>query len=368
MTMHIVVDGRYISDYFPGIGRYTYNLVRTLRDIAPEHHYTLLVNPLQANSRFDLTGIAQAITEARPFTLREQWEVSLRLRRLRADVYHTPYYIAPYLVPGPMVVTVHDAISSRYPQYMPGLLPRISYEVAMRMALGAARRVITVSRASRDDLIRFFGVDPHKITVIPEAADAWYSPQSAEEVARVRARYALPPRYVLYLGTNKPHKNLVRLVEAWAQVNDPALLVLAGREDPRYPAVRVAVQRLGLGGRVRILGQVAENDLPGLYSGAVLFVFPSLYEGFGLPVLEAMACGTPVLCSETPALVEIAQGAAVMVNPLDVAGLASALRTLLRDRERREDLRLRGLARAAHYSWKRAARETLQVYEACTGR
>jgi alpha-1,3-rhamnosyl/mannosyltransferase len=177
---------------------------------------------------------------------------------------------------------------------------------------------------------------------------------------------------------NKPHKNIVRLVEAWKVVTgSPDLrglrdlgglegsapqLVLAGREDPRYPEARQAVQRLGLADSVRFLGDVAENDMPALYSGALLFVFPSLYEGFGLPPLEAMACGAPVVCSTTPALLEIAGDAAMTVDPLDSQDMAQAMIRVLGDSALREQMRRRSLAQAARFSWRRTAIETLAEY------
>jgi alpha-1,3-rhamnosyl/mannosyltransferase len=190
-------------------------------------------------------------------------------------------------------------------------------------------------------------------------------------VAAVRARYDLPERYLLYLGSNKPHKNLERLVEAWALLQpQPAALVIAGSWDSRYPEARQRAAALsrspaplaGLERQLLWLGPVPEADLPALYSGALLFVFPSLYEGFGLPVLEAMACGTPVACSNTSSLPEVAGDAALLANPLDTQELARAMRTALEDESLRQEMSEKGLKRAQGFSWLRTAQRTLETY------
>jgi alpha-1,3-rhamnosyl/mannosyltransferase len=172
---------------------------------------------------------------------------------------------------------------------------------------------------------------------------------------------------VLYLGSNKPHKNLVRLIEAWRIVTSsfqlPAsCLIVAGVWDERYPEVKLRAAELGLGDRVIFLGPVAESDLPALYSGATLFAFPSIYEGFGLPVLEAMACGVPVVCSNVSSLPEVAGAAALLVDPLDVDGLAAAIGRVLADGNLRAELRQKGVAQAARFTWEETARRTLAIY------
>ncbi len=378
--MRIGIDGRFIHDHFPGIGRYTYNLIQGLASVVRDDTVVVAYNPGLPNSRYDLAALGNlpnielASTESRPFSLAEQWQMPRLARRLGVDVWHAPYYIGPYLLPCPLVVTVHDAISSRYPQYLPSWTARFSYETTMRLAMMAARQVIAVSRASFNDLVHFFAVPAARLTVVYEAADPRYEPQPAQLLADLRRRLDLPQRYVLYLGMNKPHKNVVRLIEAWGLVQSKRRgledgasfpqLVLAGRSDPRYGQARETAERLNLGESIRFLGDVAEADLPALYSGAMLFVFPSLYEGFGLPVLEAMACGVPVVCSTTPALLETAGDAALMVNPLDVQALAQVMLRVLTSTELRHDLSQRGRQQAARFVWERAAAETLQVYRA----
>jgi len=285
-------------------------------------------------------------------------------------VFHAPYYIRPYWLPLPSVVTLYDVISARYPEYLPSPGARLVFEVTTRLALAVSRQILTLSEASRGDLLALYGVRPDRITVTPLAADATFRPLPPDDTGPVRARLELPQTFVLYLGINKPHKNLVRLVEAWAQVaamgipdTQYPVLILAGREDPRYPQARRRVAELGLDSRVRFLGDVAEADLPALYNLATLFVFPSLYEGWGLPVLEAMACGTPVVCGNRSSLPEVAGNAARLVDPTDVGAIAGALRELLADPEQRAAMRQRGLEQAARFSWDRVALLTLEAYQ-----
>jgi len=389
--MRIAIDGRYIQDHFPGIGRYTYNLIRALAGVVEQDTVVVIHNPRLPNTRFAMADLGRlpyvemVTTAVAPFSLAEQWLLPRLARQLDVDVWHSPYYICPYCLPCPLVVTVYDAISSHYPQYLPSLAARFSYEVAMRLAMTTARRVIAISQVSRADLIRFFAVPAAKVSVIAGAAEPRYRPQPPQAVAELRARLGLSDAYVLYVGSNKPHKNIVRLVEAWAIVGalsatadqltrvgtlqaaspaTPPQLVIAGHHDPRYPQAQDRAQQLGVQSSVRFLGAVAEADLPVLYSGAAAFVFPSLYEGFGLPALEAMACGVPVICSNTPALLEVVGDAALTVNPLDTNALAQAIARLLHDSALRHDLGQRSLKQASHFSWQRAAQEALAAYQA----
>lgn len=370
--MNIGIDARYIQDHFPGIGRYTFNLIRALVEVAPNEHFVVFYNPALRNTRYDLSELAHYPNielrriDLRTFSIAEQVAWPRIARDLSLDLLHSPYYIKPYWLPCPSVVTIYDVISARYPEYLPSAWARLAFEVTTRLALASARQVITLSHASQRDLEELYGVPATKICVTSLAADECFRPASAEAIDAVRARYCLPERYVLYVGINKPHKNLVRLVEAWARIKDWGLgtwkLVIAGREDLRHGAARKRVEELGVGHVIQFLGEIAEADLPALYSGAELFVFPSLYEGFGLPVVEAMACGTPVVCSNVSSLPEVVGEAGLLVNPMDVDALADAILKVLRDRNLHETLRLKGVAQAARFSWQETARLTLQAY------
>lgn len=364
--MRIGIDGRYIQDHFPGIGRYTYNLVQALTKAAPEDSFVLLHNPKLVNTRYDL-GTLQSpnleivAVEVPTFSLAEQWRLPSIVRGLRLDLFHSPYYLKPYLLPCPSVVTIYDLIPRLYPEYVSSGA-RVIFEMAIRLAIVTSRLVISVSQSAKEDLVRLLGVPPSKVWVTPLGIDRRFCPVNEKAISNLCQKYDLPVGYILYLGTNKPHKNLARLVEAFAEVKTERKLVLAGKEDPRYSEAHEVTKQLGLQDRVVFLGQVSEDDLPALYSGAALFVFPSLYEGFGLPLLEAMACGVPAISSSTSSLPEIAGQAAVMVDPLDLSQLARALERVLGDSNLRASMREEGLKQAAQFSWERTAKETLAVY------
>lgn len=369
--MRIGIDGRYIQDHFPGIGRYTYHLARNLAAVAPEDTFLLFVDPTAENTRFDLAPFVEAPnvrlipTTVGPFTFRQQTALPALARQQRLDLYHNPYYVVPYAMPCPMVATLHDMIPMLYPESVPGAVLPTVFLISVRLTVLRSQRIVVVSHSTRRDLLRVVPSADGKVVTVHNAVDEGFAPQPEGRVAEVRRRYGIDAPYLFYLGANKPHKNLVRLVQAWATLPDDvragAELVIAGHEDERYPEVYDAVTRLGLLS-VRLLGAIPDGDLAPLYSGATGFIFPSLYEGFGLPVLEAMACGAPVACSGTSSLPEIVGNAAITFDPHNEADMAVAMRMLLVDADLRHDLSEAGRQRAAQFTWRRAAEETMAVY------
>jgi glycosyltransferase involved in cell wall biosynthesis len=366
--MPIALDARTATDHFPGIGRYVVNLAHALVRVAFDLGLSLLYDPSAAATRLTLPNLPRVACAASPFSLRQQWVVPGQLRRMQATLYHSPYYLMPYWAGVPTVLTCYDLIPLVYPQYY-NPLQRLIFWLAHSLALQVSSSVLTISYATRADLVHRFHVDSRQVAVTQLAPDPAFRPQPAEKVIALRARLSLPEQYSLYLGSNKPHKNLPRLIKAWQISNlqfptSNLRLVIAGHWDSRYPEARQYVESAGLKDRVVFAGPVAEDDLPALYSGATLFVFPSLYEGFGLPVLEAMACGVPVACSNTSSLPEVAGDAALMFNPLEVEAIADAIGRVLVDPDEQANLRQRGLERAAQFTWDRVAAETWQVYRA----
>jgi len=369
--MNLCLDARSATNHFPGIGRYVVNLARAMIPLLGQDERLVLLRDPAQPSCWNLTTLAgervQVVdTPLSPFTLRQQWAIPRMLRRLGADLYHSPYYLMPYRPGMPTVLTMYDLIPLLFPQHVSSTA-RLLFRWMTALALHAASQVIVISQATRRDLLTSYHLPPQKVTTIPLAADSAFHPQPAAEVERVRRKYGFPENYLLYLGINKPHKNLVRLIEAWSLVIGRWSLVIAGREDPRYPQARLKAAELGLQDRVIFLGEVLEADLPALYSGATLFVFPSLYEGFGLPVLEAMACGTPVVCSNTSSLPEIVGEAALTFDPLDVTEIAAKIEEVLHNEALREEMREKGLRQAAKFSWERTAKETLRIYREVAG-
>ncbi len=351
-----VFDARTATPHFPGIGRYVESLVHAMAGVlAPDEQLFLI-----ESSKYP-TGWEGAVdVESSPFSLAQQWKVPWLLRWLKADLYHSAYYLMPYFPGVPTVLTVYDVIPLRFPEHSTARA-RLLFRLTTKLALHASEHVIAISEATKQDYVHFFGVPLDRITAIPLAASDRFSPRPPEEVEALQRKYGLPDRFFLYLGSNKPHKNLGRLVEAWAKVKPKDVaMVIAGAWISQFPEPKVAAEKLGV--PVIWLGPVPEDDLLALYSAAEAFVFPSLYEGFGLPVLEAMACGAPVACSNISSLPEVAGDAALYLDPESVDSISEALRRLLSDAELRVTLRERGLERAGEFSWNRTAERTLEVY------
>ena len=269
----------------------------------------------------------------------------------------------PPLVHCRSVVTIHDCIHLMFPQYLPNRLAFTYARTSMALAADRATRVLTVSESSKADIIRFFGTEPSKIDVIYNAYDERFGIEPVEDdVVRVRERYQLHDEFILYAGNVKPHKNLERLIRAFARVraqegNEDLRLVLIGDDVGRYASLRRTADEAGVRQDVRFFGFVPHQTLAALYRMATLFAFPSLYEGFGLPPLEAMACGTPVVTSRISSLPEVVGDGALLVDPYSEEEIAQAIARVLDDEDLRRRLVERGLERAAGFSWERSARQ-----------
>lgn len=354
-----------------GVGTYTNNLLEHLGQL-PKTEILLLAHYIAHGMRLDDRSVSSIVDSAnRNFRLNKtfwmQAVLPWNLLGLRTDICHFTNGVASFWTPCPTVVTIHDMTLWKFPQYhyhrrLLAMRPFIT------LAARRAAAIIAVSQATKLDVIRTFGVDESRVHVIHEAPAPQFRPLSSMEILEpVRRRYNLTGRFVLYVGTIEPRKNLVRLLEAFAHLRNADnlrhTLVLVGDRGWKDDAVFAAVERLALDGAVRFLGYVPIDDLVVLYNLADVLVFPSLYEGFGLPVVEAMACGTPVITSPNGSLKEVAGTAAEYVNPMDIESIAEGLRGVLQDQSRREELRSRGLAHVAGFSWDTAARQTLRLYE-----
>jgi len=362
----ICIDGRYIQDHFPGIGRYTFNLIGALARIAPEEKFSLLLNPGLINTRYDIAALARypnvelVRVHAPTRSLREQWELPHVMQATTQDrpyVFHAPYFIKPYFLRAPSIVTIFDLIPLRASRGV-SASARLFFRLAIMLAVQTSRRIIVPSLSARDDLAATLGVAREKPAVIPLAADARFRPMGAPERERVRAKYSLPDKYILYVGINKPHKNLETLVAAWERAGVDAGLVIAGAWDERY-GERLREKE------IKIISNIDDADLPALYSAATVFATASLYEGFGLPLLEAMACGAPCISSSASSLPEVGGDAVLYFDPRDADALAQLIARVVNDRAAQKELRGKSLARAAspEFSWERTASETLRVYK-----
>ncbi|GIV76001.1 MAG: glycosyl transferase family 1 [Litorilinea sp.] len=318
-----------------------------------------------------------AAAEQRVLPGRRLWthrSLAREIRQRRPDVLFVPSHVIPWLWPSRLlpaaVVTVHDLGYHYFPQAHP-LFQRLYLQVSTRWNVRVASRVIAVSQATAQDLVRLYGVEPGRIRVIHEAPMP-LPPASPAQQEAVRRRYGLVRPYALYVGTLQPRKNLARLVEAyarlWQQQPVPWDLVLAGGEGWLHRELQRLVERAGLAGHIHLTGYVPQAELPALLQGAYFFCFPSLFEGFGLPVLEAQSCGVPVMSANRSALPEIAGDAALYVDPMDVDAMAEAMLQLSQDEALRQRLIQAGYANVRRFSWEKAARETLAVLEEAASR
>ncbi|MDH7486095.1 MAG: glycosyltransferase family 1 protein [Anaerolineae bacterium] len=354
-----------------GINGYIHNLLHRLPAAAPDLHFTAFLNE---RSFAPPPGLAVRYTRwptGRP-PVRIVWEQLLLPRLLRVlgmDLLHGLAYATPLASPCPTVVTVHDLTFFRFPETLKPF-KRCYLRAATRSATRRAVRIIAVSRQTRDDLAQILQVPLEKVDVVHNGVSEAFHPVAAQEVAAFRQRRGLPPRFILFLGTLEPRKNIERLLEAFArwlkgagrEMQEAVKLVVAGAKGWYFEHIFARAAALGLADEVLFPGFLPAAELPWWYRAAECFVYPSLYEGFGLPVLEAMACGTPVITSSASSLPEVAGDAAITVNPYDVAALAEAIAQVMADAARREEMRQAGLQQAARFPWSKAAAETVAVY------
>lgn len=367
MPYTIGIDARKIQDF--GIGTYVRNLIRSLAAIDTENRYVLLAKPGDREGLLDLPGNFQVALESSPvYSLRELASLSWHLYRRKLDLYHSTHYVLPAWVGSKVVVTIHDVIHLLYPEFLPNNLAFLYAQRMIRRSLTRGDRIISVSQNTKNDLMHHFEVDGQKIQVVHNGVeDSFRERLSTEDLQRWLRDLGVAQPYLLFVGNPaKPHKNLDTVVQAYARARrmaqfDAPLICVGSRQGSEFK-IRQRANHLGIGDKVRLLGHVAHEALPAIYQGATLFLYPTLYEGFGLPVIEAMASGVAVITSNTSALKEIAEGYAHLVDPLDLDGMAKAIAHLMGNPERRASLIRLGERRAEDFRWDRTARKTLDVY------
>ena len=368
----IGIDARKVRDF--GIGVYVANLVRGLAGIEAAggagggNEYVLFVRPEDRDFAADLPPNFRCVVERAPvYSLREIGTMTWRISRSRLDLYHATHYVLPAIVPCPTVVTIHDIIHLLYPGFLPNRAASLYAQGMFRHSVARADRIVAVSRNTRDDVLNYFRVDPEKVRVVYNGVeDRFRRPLADDELGAALDGAGVSRPYMLFVGNPKPHKNLDRVIKAYARARSRAgfeapLVCVGARPGSDFKLERRARQ-LGIGDRIRLLGHVDGEVLPALYQGASLFLYPTLYEGFGLPVAEAMASGVPVVTSNTSSLKEIAKGYAELVNPLEVEEIADAIELCMTDRDHAERLAERGAERSSRFRWDRTAGSTLDIY------
>ncbi len=372
--MRIAIDLSPAVHQKAGLGRYARTLAEQLTALDHSNEYIAFaygrVAPEVLPPSLRILPMANIPLDARPWRMGVwlAYALGLSLDRAlpRVDLFHATEHLLPPLKNARSVFTLHDLIFQFFPEFhLP--LNRWFLRNAMPHFLRRADAIIAVSDCTKRDAMRFYGIPPDKITVIYEGVNPALRPVADPTlIAAARARYARNQPFLLFLGTIEPRKNIPALVEALRTLRArglPQRLLVAGRKGWLYEGVFQRIRELGMESEVDFLDYVPDADLPALFAACDAFVFPSLYEGFGLPPLEAMACGAPVVCSNTSSLPEVVGDAALTVDPRQVGEMAAAIERVVCDAQARDELRAKGLAQAAKFSWERAARETMQVYE-----
>lgn len=365
--LRIGIDARMFSDAFTGIGRYNFELTKRFFALREDIEWVLFLNEPEFSKFQFPSNVQKVCVNAAHYSFAEQTKFLSLLKKEHCDLVWFTHFNRPILYFRPCVVTIHDTTLSFYPGKKMGQWWRkLAYKIVITMAVRIAKKVITVSHNTRDDVMRLFGISSQKITPVWNGLSPDFHQCTSKEHKEVRQKFNLPEQFLLYTGVWREHKNVVRLLKAFDIVrksHPDVQLVITGRRDPHYPEVLGTVHELGLDQAVRFVGLVDFSDLQKLYSAATQYVFPSLYEGFGLPPLEAMAAGTPVIASNASAIPEVCGKAAEYFDPENVEEMAQKIILVLENDVRRNELIQNGFERIKEFSWDKAAKETLKILE-----
>jgi glycosyltransferase involved in cell wall biosynthesis len=369
--MLVAIDIRKINEF--GVGTYIWNLVRNLATLDTRNEYLLIGSHRNFHELGPLPDhFKQLYASDDGKFWRNQVSIPLALRRHNVDVVHVPHHEAPFFTPAKLVVTVHDCVHLMFPQEDSTRFQNYRTYLRTKRVIEAAKHVFAVSKSTKEDLINIFRLPESKVSVVHNALDERFAfTHSPDERKHVLERYQLKDPFVLYSGKIRPHKNLQRLIEAFAVLKSELVdddqyknlkLIIIGDELSKHQYLRLTVIRSGVQQDVRFFGFVPYHILRVFYQSAALFAFPSLYEGFGLPPLEAMANRTPVIASNTSSLPEVLEEAAVLVNPENVFDIARGMKTILADEALRQRLIQKGVQQVSKFSWKVAAEKVMETY------
>jgi glycosyltransferase involved in cell wall biosynthesis len=368
--LRIAIDAHSVGTRLAGNETYAVNLIEALAEIDQTNSYTIYVTRREALERFQGRWPNFSIVRTLPHSplVRIPITLSAELRRNPVDVLHVQF-TAPPFAPCPLVVSIHDLSFEHLPETFKRR-SRMQLRLTVRRSAHKAARILTLSESVKRDIIDTYKVPSARITTIPPAAPPHFRRTTNEkDLQRVRHTYGITGDYILSVGSIQPRKNLRRLVQAFSLLHDVRpgvklpVLVLVGKKAWLFGDTLRAIEQSGVGDRILLTDYVSEADLPALYSGALCFVYPSYFEGFGLPPLEAMQCGTPVIVGNQTSLPEVVGDAGLLVNPFAESEIAAAITRVIDNPDLRQSLRVKGLQRAAKFSWQDTARRTLKVYE-----
>jgi glycosyltransferase involved in cell wall biosynthesis len=368
--MNIAFDARPLALYKTGIGKYTENLTRHIKDVDSNVNLFLYSNRdiiiKGENVEIACTGgLFGKYNSSLWFQFSLPFYLNSRVGN-KIDLFHGTMAMLPLAATVPMVITIYDLVLEKFPETM-YWKNWLSLKTLMRVSARKALKIIAISENTKKDIMDCFGIEDEKIRVIYLGVDRQFSPQPDPNEADVLSKYNLPSGYILNVGTLEPRKNLLRLINAYkmvASTREPVpKLVIVGWQGWRNEDLGKLVRESGLADQVVLVGYVPDDDLPTLYRNATVFVYPSLYEGFGLPPLEAMACGTPVITSNVSSIPEVVGDAGILIDPYNTTEIARAIASVLNNEELRESLRTSGLVRSRLFNWDKTARETLKLYQ-----
>lgn len=368
--MRIAIDAHAVGTGLGGNESYATNLIEALAAIDSVNDYTLYVTRPEAVTKFSNRWPNFVVRQTRPHTplIRIPLTLSAELRKNPVDVLHVQF-TAPPFAPCPVVVSIHDLSFEHLPETF-NRRSRAQLRLTVRRSARKAAQILALSEHGRADIISTYGISPDRVTAIPLAAADRFQPITDErELQRVRHTYEIAGDYILTVGAIQPRKNLNRLIAAYVRLrtDEPhgtqPKLVIVGRQAWLVGETLRAIRESGFSDSIILTGYVPDADLPALYSGARCFVYPSFFEGFGLPPLEAMKCGIPVIAGNRTSLVEVVGDAGLLVDPLDPAAIAQGLSQVLNDPNLREELSVKGLNRSSLFDWRETAKRTLEVYE-----
>lgn len=359
------------SSRFTGIGRYVYEFVKNATEINAgsgyPHEFVLFFNEPEYKEFETTKNVKKILINARHYSFKEQFKFPFKIRKEKVDIMFFPHFNVPIFYRKPYIVTIHDLTLSIFPgQKMICWYHRLAYQLTIRNAVKKAKKIIAISEHTKDDIIRFLKAPKEKIEIIYNGiGDEFKEIDNLDSLKPTLKKYNIKKEFLLYTGVWRNHKNLPRLIEALSIIREKHSLdldlVITGKPDPHYPEVKDAIKNYKLKDSVICTDLVDEKELVDLYNAADLFVFPSLCEGFGMPPLEAMKCGTPVIASKISSVPEICGDAAVYFDPYDAKDIANKIMSVYKDAEKKAELVEKGMERAAKFSWGKMAEETLRI-------
>ena len=372
--MKIGIDARGL--HWPGVGRYIRELIYSLAEVDKRNQYVLYFYSREALESIKISNqnFFPVIMPATCMTVREQFLLPVQLIKDKLDLFHATCFVVPIIHHCPLIVTIHDLQLKINREWFPPFhgirkyIARAYYDIMNWDAVKYSRNIITVSHFTREEILHYFPKVDHKLSVVYHGINKSFCPiQSPIVIRQIKEKYNITGKYILFVGTMNKRKNLVRVLKAFSNLQRDLdgnyKLVVAAKFDPRYSELIHVAEKLRITDKVLFIGYVPTEDLPPLYSGSDLFVLPSLHESFCFPVVEAMACGVPVITSNVTSLPEIAGDAAYLVDPYNIEEIKKALIKVLFDQSLRRTLIEKGLSRARRFSWETVAKRMISIYE-----